>query len=167
MRNLLAVLLILALAGGWWYFARQPGIQPEASGSDASIRLNRRDDPEILAPRYVFDVMIHRRDEMQRLLERIDQLAARHATTPDAPQLALVLHGPEIDYFTRRNYAQYRDIVDRAADLDKKGILDVKVCDTMIRELGLENEPLPAFIEHVPFGPAEVDRLVGQGYVKM
>jgi intracellular sulfur oxidation DsrE/DsrF family protein len=58
-------------------------------------------------------------------------------------------------------------LVDRAAALDKKGIIDVKVCDTMIRELNLEEAELPDFVEHVPYGPAEVERLIKQGFIKM
>jgi intracellular sulfur oxidation DsrE/DsrF family protein len=122
---------------------------------------------EALQTRYVFDVVIHRQDEMERLLKRIEELENRIETRVGAPELALVLHGPEIGYFTSRNYGRYMSLVDRAAALDRKGVLDVKVCDTMIRSLGLEQESFPAFIDHVPYGPGEIKRLVEQGYVKM
>lgn len=134
----------------------------------ASISLAPADGSvEALQTRYVFDVVIHRRDEMERLLKRIEDLENLIETREGTPELALVLHGPEIDYFTSRNYDRYMSLVDRAATLDRKGVLDVKVCDTMIRSLGLEKENFPEFIDHVPYGPAEIKKLVEQGYVKM
>lgn len=117
--------------------------------------------------RYVFDVVIHKPEEMNKLLDRIEQLSSSLPPSKNDPSLALVLHGPEIAFFTRMNYSKYMDLVDRAAALDKKGIIDVKVCDTMIRAMELEEAELPEFVDHVPYGPAEVDRLVQQGFIKM
>lgn len=119
------------------------------------------------ASQYVFDVVIHEPDEMNKLLSRIEQLSSTLSSGKEEPSLALVLHGPEIAFFTRMNYSKYMDLVDRAAALDKKGIIDVKVCDTMIRAMDLEDAELPDFVEHVPYGPAEVDRLIKQGFMKM
>mgnify|MGYP001824605426 FL=1 len=126
-----------------------------------------KSDVEQLQTRYVFDVVIHEEDKMVELLKRIDDLADKIMTSEDTPDLALVLHGPEIGYCAGSNYRRYMSLVDRAAELDKRGILDVKVCDSMIRSLGLENETFPDFIDRVPFGPSEVEKLVQQGYVRM
>ena len=117
--------------------------------------------------KYVFDVVIHNPEDMDKLLGRIESLAQKSPPGEDSPGLALVLHGPEIAFFSRRNYPKYMNLVDRAAALDKKGIIDVKVCDTMIRELNIKNEDLPDYVEHVPYGPAEVERLVRQGFIRM
>lgn len=134
----------------------------------ASISLSPVDgNIEELQTRYVFDVVVHDEDKMESLLKRIEELASQIDTRNGTPELALVLHGPEIDYFTTRNYSRYMSLVDRAAELDKKGIIDVKICDTKIRSLGLEQETFPDFVDHVPYGPAEVRKLVGQGYVRM
>lgn len=139
-----------------------------AESSDANISLSpllkKQDGNEA---RYVFDVVIHKPDEMDKLLGRIEQLSSTITPNKDDPSLALVLHGPEIAFFTRKNYPQYMDLVDRAAALDKKGIIDVKVCDTMIRALDIDASELPDFVEHVPYGPAEVERLIKQGFIKM
>ena len=104
---------------------------------------------------------------MDKLLDRIEQLSSTLPPAKEDPSLALVLHGPEIAFFTRTNYTKYMSLVDRAAALDKKGIIDVKVCDTMIREMDLEDAELPDFVEHVPYGPAEINRLIQQGFIKM
>ena len=139
-----------------------------ANAPPASISLNAAGkDIEQLQTRYVFDVVIHDLDKMDRLLKRVEQLADNIEQRQETPDLALVLHGPEIRYFTIRNYNRYMSLVDRAAALDRKGVLDVKVCNTMIRSLGLEQESFPDFIERVPYGPDEVKRLVEEGFVRM
>lgn len=139
-----------------------------ADSPSASISLNPVQKPsQGDTPQYVFDVVIHEPEEMERLLTRIEQLSSTLTPKKNDPSLALVLHGPEIAFFTKNNYSQYMKLVDRAAELDKKGIIDVKVCDTMIQALDIDSSELPDFVEHVPFGPAEVDRLVEQGFIKM
>lgn len=139
-----------------------------ADSPDANISLRPiNKEQESSEKRYVFDVVIHKPDEMEKLLGRIEQLATTTKPNENDPSLALILHGPEIEFFTRKNYQQYMNLVDRAAKLDKKGIIDVKVCDTMIRALNIDDSELPDFVEHVPYGPAEVDRLVKQGFIKM
>jgi len=139
-----------------------------ADSSSASISLSPVvKEQQGQASQYVFDVVIHEPEEMEKLLGRIEQLSSSLPAGEQDPSLALVLHGPEIAFFTRMNYTKYMDLVDRAAELDKKGVIDVKVCDTMIRALELENAELPDFVEHVPYGPAEIDRLIQQGFIKM
>ena len=139
-----------------------------ADSSSASISLSPVvKEQQGQASRYVFDVVIHEPEEMDKLLDRIEQLSSTLPPAKEDPSLALVLHGPEIAFFTRMNYTKYMNLVDRAAALDKKGIIDVKVCDTMIREMDLEDAELPDFVEHVPYGPAEINRLIQQGFIKM
>jgi intracellular sulfur oxidation DsrE/DsrF family protein len=139
-----------------------------ADPSEASITLSPLvQEQQGMDPKYVFDVVIHKPEDMNKLLGRIEQLSTTLPPAKEDPSLALVLHGPEIAFFTRNNYQKYMKLVDRAAALDKKGIIDVKVCDTMIRELNLEEAELPDFVEHVPYGPAEVERLIKQGFIKM
>jgi intracellular sulfur oxidation DsrE/DsrF family protein len=55
--------------------------------------------------------------------------------------------------------------VDQAARLDALDIVDVKICQTMMKIAGVERDDIPSFIEQVPLGSAEVDRLVEEGYV--
>jgi intracellular sulfur oxidation DsrE/DsrF family protein len=139
-----------------------------AESSTASISLGQvKKSSQGERHRYVFDVVIHEPEEMEILLSRIEQLSSTLTPNKNDPKLALVLHGPEIAFFTKNNYSQYMKLVDRAAGLDKKGIIDVKVCDTMIKALDIDGSELPEFVEHVPYGPAEVNRLIKQGFIKM
>lgn len=115
----------------------------------------------------VYDLSVHDPQEMQLLLERLDQLAQQPSPQSQSARIALVLHGPELKYFTIRNYAMHRELVDLAAKLDAFQVIEVKACNTMMRQLGLQEADMPAFIEIVPYGPNEVRRLVGTGYLKM
>jgi intracellular sulfur oxidation DsrE/DsrF family protein len=149
-------------------FTGQVVIPVHADQPPASIRLNPLEkNPESLETRYVFDVVMHHPEEMSQLLQRVEQLAETIEPGDTDPQLALVLHGPEIAFFNTQNYDRFADLVDRAAALDKKGIIDVKVCETMLRSLDIDADKLPDFVDRVPFGPAEIDKLVERGYVRM
>ncbi len=115
----------------------------------------------------VYDLSVHDPQALHLLLERLDQLARQPNPQSQSPRIALMLHGPELKYFTISNYAMHRDLVDLAAKLDAFQVIEVKACNTMMRQLGLQEADMPAFIEIVPYGPDEVRRLVGTGYLKM
>ncbi|OGI52816.1 MAG: hypothetical protein A2809_02035 [Candidatus Muproteobacteria bacterium RIFCSPHIGHO2_01_FULL_61_200] len=79
--------------------------------------------------------------------------------------IALVLHGPEIEIFAKRNYSRFQRTVDQAARLDAEHIIEIKMCRTEMRNRGIKEEDVPAFIEFVPYGPDEEERLRREGYV--
>ena len=76
-----------------------------------------------------------------------------------------MLHGEEIAIFSRKNYGRYRALVDKAARLDASRVIDIKICETRMRHMGIRKEDLPPFIETVPYGPEEIRRLRRRGYV--
>lgn len=117
--------------------------------------------------RYVLDVVLHSAEEIDQLLDKAEQLASKPRSANDPASIAMVLHGPEIDIFSIRNYDKYRDVVDRAARLDAYNIIDVKMCMTAMRSRGIRNEDVPGFIELVPYGPEEIRRLQEKGFVKL
>jgi intracellular sulfur oxidation DsrE/DsrF family protein len=55
--------------------------------------------------------------------------------------------------------------VDQAARLDAGHVLEVKMCLTEMRRLGLRKKDIPGFIELVLYGPDEEERLRRNGYV--
>jgi intracellular sulfur oxidation DsrE/DsrF family protein len=115
--------------------------------------------------RYLFNITLHTPEEIASLLARAEQLA-RTVRTDNAPAgIALVLHGPEIEIFAKKNYPQFRKIVNQAERLDTGHVIEVKMCITEMRRLGLRKEDIPAFIELVPYGPDEEERLRRNGYV--
>ncbi len=115
--------------------------------------------------RYLFQVTLHTPAEIEKLLTRAEQLAATQRPSDKRTGIALVLHGPEVELFARRNYAKYRQLVDRAARLDADGIIEVKMCQTEMRSRGIREQDVPGFIELVPYGPDEEERLKRRGYV--
>ena len=109
--------------------------------------------------RVVYDISLHKPEEIRALLERIEKSTSSPRSKQNHPSIALVLHGPEVDMFTIKNYRQYQDIVDKAARLDALGQIEVKMCRTKMGELHLTEQDIPAFIETVPYGPDEAARL--------
>lgn len=152
--------------------------EPMQSGPGAGdVRILRAAEPgvlpplldpsEIERPRTVYDISLHEAGDLRLLLERLEMLASQPRPHSDKPEIALVLHGPELSYFAIKNYSKHRELVDLAAKLDAFQAIEIKACRTKMREYELEPADLPAFIEIVPFGPAEVQRLEGEGYLKM
>jgi intracellular sulfur oxidation DsrE/DsrF family protein len=125
------------------------------------------DAPDVERQREVYDVSLHDPQALQLLLGRLEQLAHQPHPRTQPADIALVLHGPELKFFSIDNYMYYRDLVDLAAKLDAFQVVEVKACNTKLRALGLQPQDLPAFIEIVPYGPGEVERLVDDGYLRM
>ncbi len=115
--------------------------------------------------RHLFRVTLHTPMEIEGLLARAEQLARTTRPTNRHNGIALVLHGPEVEIFARKNYTKYRHIVDRAARLNAGGIIEVKMCRTEMRSRDIRDEDVPKFIEFVPYGPDEEERLQRRGYV--
>jgi intracellular sulfur oxidation DsrE/DsrF family protein len=121
--------------------------------------------PDTRPARVVLDISVHTEQELEVLLDRAEQLAMKPRADDEGAGIVLVLHGPEVEFFSNRNYDRYRDIVDQAARLDALEIVDVKICQSMMEVQGVAREDIPPFIEQVPYGPAEIESLVRQGYV--
>lgn len=115
--------------------------------------------------RYLFNVTLHTPEEIAGLLARAEELAKTMRADSRHAGIALVLHGPEIEIFAKKNYSRFRKTVDQAARLDAGRIIEVKMCRTAMKNLGIKEEDIPAFIELVPYGPDEEKRLRRDGYV--
>jgi len=141
-----------------------PAAQPGPPGVSAAVSPVRDDT----APtRYFFDVHGHTAAEITALLRRAQ---TTHDALPEAEQdaitIAIVLHGPDVTFFAADNYSRYRELVDLAAELDARGYVDLKACTVSVDRRGLDATRFPPFIEFVPYGPDEIDRLEAQGYVR-
>ena len=115
--------------------------------------------------KFMFSVTLHKREEIDSLLTRADSLSKTMRTNGNKSAIALILHGPEIKLFTRQNYEKNRDIIDKAARLDGENVIQVKVCKTKMKELGVKDADLPSFMEVIPYAPDEEKKLLDQGYV--
>ena len=166
-RILVVVMMVGVLLAGAWYFLppgqqNGPASEPVSSGVPGTARPAPQ---ETIPARGVLDIMVHTLDELRVLLDRAEQLADTLQPQGENASVVLVLHGPEVEFFASSNYEKYKDIVDQAARLDAFDIVDVKICQTMMSIQGVARDDIPAFIEQVPLGQAEIERLVGEGYV--
>lgn len=113
---------------------------------------------ETKPPGYVFSVTVSSQQQLDVVLNRAEDL--RELFNPDEHgKIAIVLHGNELQLFQKDNYSSNQSMVERARLLDQDNIIDIKACQTMMRELQIEQSELPNFIEQVPFAPAEIERL--------
>jgi intracellular sulfur oxidation DsrE/DsrF family protein len=166
-------LLLLLLAGLVLlvYFNHSP-LLPGQPG-EQQVDLNRADAASgtglpnngAASQGLVLDISVHSLEELRVLLDRAEELAMHPQPQGEKAGVVLVLHGPEVEFFAISNYSRYKDVVDQAARLDAFDVVDVKICRTMMQRLGVEPDDIPAFIEQVPYGPGEVERLVTEGYV--
>lgn len=116
---------------------------------------------------FVADVSVSTPQELERLFERVEALLERPGKAGEPPFIAVILHGPEIEFFLLDNYPQHKALVDRAAKLAALGAVRFNICETQMRARGIANDQVPAFLERVPYGPEEVGRLENEGYIRM
>lgn len=117
--------------------------------------------------KYIARIEVHTAEELDQLLNRAEQLfdSGGFESGKDAP-IAFVLHGPEAKTLLKQNYQANKSLVDRVARLSAFNVVDVKVCRTWLGGESIGLDQLPPFIMTIPFGPAELDRLIEQeGYV--
>lgn len=140
-------------------------VDPEAAGARMPPPAEISPAADAVPERTVLDVSVHTIEGLKVLFDRAEELAMTPRSRGEDASVILVLHGPEVEYFSIRNYDKYKDIVDQAARLDAFDVVDVKICQTMLGVRGIEQHDLPSFIEQVPYGPGEVERLKQEGYV--
>jgi intracellular sulfur oxidation DsrE/DsrF family protein len=161
-RNLIILVIVAVL---FWLAAGRPGYDRQAGGTVQPVVPSIGSEP-LLTDR-VGDVSVHSVEELDLLFSRVEQLLDRPRREGEEPLISLVLHGPEVEFFALKNYDKYRDVVDRAAKLAALGAVELNICQTRMREYGIGPQEVPSFLNQVPFGPAEVERLLEQGFVYM
>ena len=171
MKQGITMLLVGGLLAAFAYLLQEPESGQEGIDitriASAGPQESREEIPgtETDPQRTVLDISVHTEEELKFLLDRAEQLAMESGPTGRDDRIVLILHGPEVEFFSTGNYDRYKDIVDQAARLDAFDIVDVKICQTMMQIQGVERDDIPTFIEQVPFGEAEIERLVREGYV--
>ena len=156
------ILIAIAVALVAFIYSDRLGMDPSET-ADTSAQLTESDAS--VPDRAVLDITVHTVEELLVLLDRAEQLAQSPRVSDQNASVVLVLHGPEVEFFSTRNYDRYKDVVDQAARLDSLDIVDVRICQTMMATRGIARDDIPPFIDQVPDGPVEVKRLIGDGYV--
>lgn len=99
------------------------------------------------------------------LFKRASMLADEVDNLNSYDPIVFVLHGEEAHAFRHQNMEQYKSLLDLAEKLEKRNIIDIRVCETWMRKNGVQRSELPSFIDTVPLGPAEERRLRRDGYL--
>jgi uncharacterized protein len=123
--------------------------------------------PEIENKSYLFDVSNHSIEELETLLVRAEEVSQTHPSDFEDLEIVMVIHGPDIDWFTNQNHAENRQLIELAARLDAYDVIDMKVCETTMSMRGVERQDIPAFIESVPYAPTEIKQRLEQGYINL
>lgn len=169
-------ILLVMLAGGLllamvYVFVASNGeqqdtvVDPVAGVAETLAPVGSTPAADGVPDRAVLDVSVHTIEGLRILFDRAEELAMAPRPKGEDASVVLVLHGPEVEFFAIKNYDEYRDIVDQAARLDAFDVVDVRMCQTMMGERGIEQNDIPSFIELVPYGPGEVEQLKQEGYV--
>lgn len=164
----LIILTVIVLAVVAFVYSDRLGQEPELPEAGILVdaeEVTPSESVDLAPDRAVLDITVHTIEELRVLFDRAEKLAAAPRTNARDASVVLVLHGPEVEFFSSRNYLRYKEVVDQAARLDAHEIVDVRICQTMMAAHGIARDDIPAFIEQVPDGQVEVDRLVGEGYV--
>lgn len=133
-----------------------------------TLRSDKIVAPSPPSTRYFFDVHDHSAEEIKALLLRAkDTYDGLPAELQNSLTIAMVLHGPDVQFFASSNYDENRALVDLAAKLDAFGFVDLKMCATSVRNRGLQSATFPPFIEMVTYGPEEINRLEAESYTRL
>jgi|GEM_PF-1174504 len=163
---LISSLLLSSALAPWCVIAEEPvGLdQPSAPSLPMASYFNALPPAQLprieLPSGYLARIELNSSKELGHALQRAEILFREGTALRVSEPLAFVLHGPEVAIFFRENYEEYKSIVDLAARLSALDVIDVRVCRTRMGVLGRSPTVLLPFVGTVPFGPAEVERLV-------
>lgn len=119
--------------------------------------------PPAWAGSYYLEVSPADERDLADLFDALEGSLAKDLANMDP--VVVILHGEEAASFTLENYTANKALVDRAALLDARRLIDVRMCETWMNENDVRPSDLPAFIEMVPYAPEEIDRLRSEGYL--
>lgn len=78
-------------------------------------------------------------------------------------KVVVISHGPEVVVFAKKNYAKYKETVDRAASLTKQGVR-FEICRNAAAAQGFKPEDLHGFVDVTPAGPYALAYYQAKGY---
>ena len=107
----------------------------------------------------VYDVAVDSQEAVVNILARASHLSNMTGADPLEGSIVLVLHGDEVEFFTKDNYETYQSTIDRAKSLTVGGIIKIKISELALKVRGMSAADVHDFIEIVPFGDAEIARL--------
>lgn len=119
--------------------------------------------PASSAERLFLEVSPQNRDDLDNLFTTLEQ--SLDQSLPADDPVVVILHGDEAFSFTRDHYLNNRTLIDRAARLDAYRMIEVRMCETWMKNNAIGPDDIPAFIEPVRFAPEEIEMLEAEGYL--
>lgn len=117
-------------------------------------------DPVEYKPhRVVYDVHVKSLAAMTNVLDRVSYLNKVYEADPFESSIVMVLHGNEIPFFAIKNYAKYKDLMQRARSLTQSGNIRFRMCKLAAQGQGFAPADIHGFVEMVPMADAEIVRL--------
>lgn len=107
----------------------------------------------------VFDTAVSSVAAVTSVLDRASYLSNITGADPFDSSIVMVLHGDEIDFFARKNYTKYKELMQRAQSLVEGEVLKIRMCKIAAKGHGYEPEDIHGFVKMVPMGDAEIIRL--------
>jgi uncharacterized protein len=140
-----------------------------SASPELPIQGNKPNDEKVIIENknYLFDVSDHSIEELEALLTRAEEVSQSQSPDFEDLEIVMIIHGPDIDWFTQKNYAHNQKLIDLAARLDAYDIIDMKVCEKTMTARGVDREDIPPFIEPVPYAPLEIEKRLNEGYINL
>ena len=107
----------------------------------------------------LYDVSVSSVRAFTSVLDRISYLNTIYQADPFESSIVVVLHGNEIPFFAIKNYAEYKDLMNRAQSLSLSGNIRFRMCKVAAQGHGFKPEDIHGFVEMVQMADAEIIRL--------
>ena len=154
------LVLSLALLTGFNSAAQAADTAPWGKTKAADIQYSPQ--------KVLYDVSLDNVRKFEGVLDRASYLSKIYNADPFNASIVIVLHGNEINYFAIKNYAKYKDLMQRAQSLTVGGIIKFEMCRIAAKGQGYDPQDIHGFVEVVPMADAEIVRLqTEEGYAYM
>ncbi len=167
MNSMAVVVLIVCLAV---YASPAPNAEPKKAPSApyGTAKFGPYTDiDEVKQLKAVYDFYFPNPNSVPLVLSAINSLMAQTAEFGpydfEPLKIVVVSHGPELVVFAKRNYAKYKETVDRAASLAQQGVR-FEICRGAAAALNFVPEDFHGFATVVPSGPYALSYWQMKGY---
>ncbi|MEO5862733.1 MAG: DsrE family protein [Burkholderiales bacterium] len=167
MNSIAVVVLIVGLAV---YASPAPNAEPKKAPSapyGTAKFTPYADIDNVQQLKAVYDFYFPNPNSVPLVLSAINSLMAQTAEFGphdfDPLKIVVVSHGPELVVFAKRNYAKYKETVDRAASLAQQGVR-FEICRGAAAALNFVPEDFHGFTTVVPSGPYALSYWQMKGY---
>ena len=104
---------------------------------------------------------------MYAILRRVEEISRTSYTSAGYLDIVLLLHKPEIKWFTYNSRQVNTQLIRLAAYLDAHKIIDFKACASIQPGLSLNREQIPPFIELVRCVPDVMAGYLQNDYIDL